>query len=247
MYIWRVRGYSHVYMVSVVFMNITANSDCMKVMAEFPDKYFDLAVVDPPYGLNLQKMQYTKGSKNGNGAAKRRDYRGLADWDTKPPDQAYFDELFRVSKDQIIWGGNYFTDKLPVTKSWIVWDKTCLDQMQNDFADCELAWCSQGVARVFRFMWKGMIQGCKQKVDRFHPTEKPVELYAWLYQHYAKPGYKILDTHLGSGSSRIAAWDAGLDFVGCEINKYFYEKQEERFARHEAQLSLFIERGCINE
>ena len=118
--------------------------------------------------------------------------------------------------------------------------------MTNDFSDCELAWVSEGlgVARMFRYCWNGMIQGdMKNKEDRFHPTQKPVALYRWIYQHYAKPGYKILDTHLGSGSSRIAAYDAGLDFTGYEIDKTYFDLQEERFAKHTAQHNLFLEEG----
>lgn len=133
---------------------------------------------------------------------------------------------------------------MPPSKGFIVWDKRVNDAMTNNFADCEFAWMSEGmgVARVFRYCWNGMIQGdMKSKEDRFHPTQKPVALYAWIYKRYAKPGYKILDTHLGSGSSRIAAYDAGLDFVGYEIDKTYFEKQEERFERHTSQLNLFLE------
>ena len=131
---------------------------------------------------------------------------------------------------------------MPPSKGFIVWDKRIDDSMSNDFADCELAWLSEGlgVARVFRFCWNGMIQGdMKNKEERFHPTQKPVALYKWILSKYAKPGDKILDTHLGSGSSRIAAYDLGFDFVGYEIDKFYFDKQEERFAKHTAQLDLF--------
>jgi site-specific DNA-methyltransferase (adenine-specific) len=146
------------------------------------------------------------------------------------PEAEYFDELFRVSKNQIIWGGNYFSDFLPPSKSFVCWDKRVNDKMQNDFSDCEYAWCSRGVARMFRFVWNGMIQGnMKDKEDRFHPTQKPVALYRWLLTNYAKEGDKILDTHLGSGSSRIAAHQLGFDFTGYEIDKDYFELQEKRF------------------
>ena len=157
------------------------------------------------------------------------------------PQIDYFDELLRVSKHQIIWGWNYFTDMLPPCRGFICWDKRVNDAMTNSFSDCEVAWMSKGlgVARVFRYCWNGMIQGnMKNKEERFHPTQKPVALYAWIYKNYAKRGMKILDTHLGSGSSRIAAWDAGLDFVGTEIDREYFDKQEERFRNHIAQGSL---------
>lgn len=218
------------------------NMDCLEAMRSMPDKAFDLAVVDPPYGIGVMTMNYTKSGAvrtHGYAAAKRRDYRKQSEWDIAPG-QEYFDQLFRVSKKQIIWGGNYF--QLPPSKGFIVWDKRVDDSMSNDFADCELAWLSEGlgVARVFRFCWNGMIQGdMKNKEERFHPTQKPVALYKWILNRYAKPGDKILDTHLGSGSSRIAAYDLGFDFAGYEIDKEYFDKQEERFAKHTAQLDLF--------
>ena len=219
------------------------NMDCLEAMRQMPDNAFDLAVVDPPYGIGVMSMNYTKSGAvrtHGYAAAKRRDYRKQSEWDVAPP-QEYFDQLFRVSKKCIIWGGNYF--QLPPSKGFIVWDKRVNDQMSNDFADCEFAWMSEGlgVARVFRYCWNGMIQGdMKNKEDRFHPTQKPVALYKWILNRYAKPGDKILDTHLGSGSSRIAAYDLGFDFVGYEIDKEYFDKQEERFRNHTAQTSLFV-------
>ena len=224
-------------------MNQAFNMDCLEAMRSMPDKAFDLAVVDPPYGIGVMSMNYTKSGAvrtHGYAAAKRRDYRKQSEWDVAPP-QEYFDQLFRVSKKCIIWGGNYF--QLPPSKGFIVWDKRVNDQMSNDFADCEFAWMSEGlgVARVFRYCWNGMIQGdMKNKEERFHPTQKPVALYKWILSKYAKEGDRILDTHLGSGSSRIAAYDLGLDFVGYEIDKEYFDKQEERFARHTAQTSLFV-------
>jgi site-specific DNA-methyltransferase (adenine-specific) len=160
--------------------------------------------------------------------------------DTKIPDAEYFSELRRVSKNQIIWGGNYFLDFLTSTECMIFWDK-CRDGL--NFADGEIAWTSfKQPTRRYTFKWNGMLQGdMKNKEDRFHPTQKPVALYRWIFHHYAKQGDKILDTHLGSGSSRIAAYDAGLDFVGYEIDETYFRLQEERFARHTSQMSLFID------
>lgn len=210
--------------------------DCMEYMRTLPDKTFDLAVVDPPYGIG----ESGKNNKSRTKLAKAQDYKPFAGLDKSPPNKECFLELARVSKNQIIFGANHFADKLPhpASSCWIVWDK---ENGGNDFADCELAYTSFRTAvRIFRFRWQGMIQGnMKHKENRIHPTQKPVSLYAWIFNHYAKPGDKILDTHLGSGSSRIAAYDAGLDFVGCEIDKYYFKAQEERFAEYTAQCSLF--------
>lgn len=223
-------------------MNVAYNMDCMEYMKTLPDNAFDLAVVDPPYGINILEKTYATAQKPyGYMKAKRRDYRKHGNWDVKP-ERVYFEELFRVSKRQIVWGGNYFSDILPPSKGFICWDKRVNDAMTNDFADCEYAWLSSGmgVARIFRFCWNGMIQGnMRDKEERFHPTQKPVALYRWIYKNYAKQGDKILDTHLGSGSSRIAAWDAGLDFVGTEIDEQYFKMEEERFAKHIAQGRLF--------
>lgn len=217
--------------------------DCLKAMRQMPDKAFDLAVVDPPYGIGVISMmnKAVTTRRVGNAKAIKRDYKKPTDWDVSVPDAEYFRELMRVSKKQIIWGGNYFSNMLKPS-NFICWDKRCNDAMVNNFADCELAWMSPelGPARMFRYVWNGMLQGnMRDKEERFHPTQKPVALYAWIYQHYAKKGDRILDTHLGSGSSRIAAYDAGLDFVGYEIDPDYFQKQEQRFAEHIAQLSLF--------
>ena len=217
-------------------MNVAYNMDCMEGMKQFPDKYFDLAVVDPPYGIG------ESGSKNNTRSklAKSKNYKAFSGNDKEPPDSAYFNELFRVSKSQIIWGANHFISKIPFDSScWIVWDKM---NGENDFADCELEWTSFKTAvRKFEFRWQGMLQhDMKNKEERIHPTQKPIALYSWILKNYAKPGFKILDTHLGSGSSRIAAYDAGLDFVGYEICKEYFDKQEQRFQDHIAQMSLFV-------
>lgn len=220
------------------------NADCMEAMKQFPDKFFDLAIVDPPYGIGIMSMNYTKSGAirtHGYAAAKRRDYRKQGEWDKKP-DKSYFDELFRVSQKQIVWGGNYFTDYLPPSKSFVIWDKRGSDKMANDFSDCEYAWLSSGmgVPRIYRYVWMGMIQeNMKEKDDRFHPTQKPISLYQWLLDKYAKKDFKILDTHAGSASSLIACYRAGIDGWGFEIDKEYYEKAKQRLERAKNQVSIF--------
>ncbi len=216
-------------------MNIALNRDCMDVMKEYPDGYFDLAVVDPPYGIG------ESGGKNHTRSvlSKAKDYKPFFGNDLKSPPQDYFKELLRVSRNQVVFGANHFISKLPIdSPCWIVWDK---ENGENDFADCELAWTSfPSAVRVFRYRWAGMLQGnMKNKEERIHPTQKPKALYDWIFQRFAERGMKILDTHLGSGSSRLAAYDAGLDFVGCEIDKFYFDKEEERFANYIAQANLF--------
>lgn len=202
------------------------NMDCMEYMKQFPDKFFDLAVVDPPYGIGED------GAKNHSRGklAKAQQYTHK-NWDKSSPEIAYFQELRRVSKNQIIFGANHFISKIPIDSScWIVWNKL---NGNNDFADCELAWTSFNKAvRRFDFQWAGMLQGnMKDKEIRIHPTQKPRALYAWIFEKFARGGQKILDTHLGSGSSRIAAYHAGLDFWGCELDKEYFDKANERFEK----------------
>ena len=159
--------------------------------------------------------------------------------DSSAPDEEYFKELVRVTKAQIIWGGNFFLDNLGKASCIIVWDK---GRRNMDQADCEIAWTSlKGQSRIFDFKWNGMLQGdMKNKETRIHPTQKPVALYRWIFKNYAKQGDKILDTHLGSGSSRIAAFDANLDFWGYEIDKTYFDLQEKRFQEHTSQQNLFL-------
>jgi len=209
------------------------NEDNMQLMARYPDKYFELAIVDPPYGINMDG-----GSIGGNNATKTKNYT-KKDWDKSSPDNLYFNELKRVSKNQIIWGANHFIQDIPKANSscWIVWDK----QNTGNFADCELAYSSFNTAvRKFQFRWNGMMQGdMKNKEIRIHPTQKPVQLYKWILDKYAKQGDKILDTHLGSASSVIAAHDYGFHFTGCELDKEYYEKGIQRVKNHIAQTKLF--------
>jgi len=209
----------------------------MLLMARYPDSYFDLAIVDPPYGINIHKMNYTQSIKGG--VTKRNDYSTITDWDNNVPNQEYFNELFRVSKNQIIWGGNYF--ELPLTKSWIIWDKKTEEKYSNDFADCEMAWNSfNKPAKVVRYLWSGMLQpNMKDKQKRIHPTEKPYQLYKWILDKYAKEGDKILDTHLGSGSIAIACHDYKFDLTACELDKEYFDKAMQRINNHTAQQKLF--------
>jgi site-specific DNA-methyltransferase (adenine-specific) len=216
------------------FISEVTNEDCMEGMARYPDKYFDLAIVDPPYGIGED------GGKNHSrcGATKPTMYTAK-NWDSSVPKKKYFDELLRVSKNTIIWGANHFIENIPHSNSscWIVWDK---QNGNNDFADCELAWTNyKSAVRKFEFRWAGMFQGdMKNKETRIHPTQKPVALYKWLLDKYAKKGDKILDTHLGSGSSRIAAYEMGFDFTAFELDTEYYEAQEKRYKAHIAQLKL---------
>lgn len=215
-------------------MNIAYNMDCLAAMREMPDKAFDLAVADPPYGGGFTegggcKGWFSKYHQNADGERQKK----IISWDVAPGED-YFKELFRVSRNQIIWGGNYFS--LPPTRCFLIWRKLTISE-NFTMAMAEYAWTSfNSNAKVFEYAPQG-----RPGEDRFHPTQKPVALYTWIFSHYAKPGYKILDTHLGSGSSRIAAYDAGLDFVGFEIDKEYFDKQEERFAAHTAQMNLFID------
>lgn len=212
--------------------SIVYNEDCIAVMARYPDKYFDLAVCDPPYGIGED------GSKNitRGGVAKPKNYKGFIGNDKHPPNEYYFTQLKRVSKNQIIWGANHFLGWS--SPCWIVWDK---QNGENDFADCELAYTSfYSAVRLFRFRWAGMLQGdMKNKEIRIHPTQKPVKLYEWILKNYAKPADKIFDSHLGSGSSRIAAYKMGFDFVGAELDQDYYLAQEKRFNEFKKQLTLF--------
>lgn len=210
------------------------NMDCMDGMKEFPDKYFDLAVIDPPYGIG------ENGSKNKSRGkiTKAKDYKTFAGKDAAPPDNKFFKELFRTSKNQIIFGANHFISRIPFDSScWIVWDK---NNGNSDFADCELAWTSfKSAVRKFKYTWQGMLQeDMKNKEFRIHPTQKPVALYRWIFEKYAEKGMKILDTHVGSASSLIAAHDAGLQYVGFELDKYYYDVSKKRLEEHTAQMRI---------
>jgi len=197
------------------------NEDNMLLMARYPDNYFDLAIVDPPYGIGMDGNANWSGSKH-----------KVKDWDNETPNQEYFNELLRVSKNQIVWGANHFISKIPKdSKCWIIWDK------KNDgfsFADGEMAWTSfQTAVRFFRYH-RG-----QQTDTRIHPTQKPKQLYKWILDKYAKEGDKILDTHLGSGSIAIACHDYGYELTACELDKEYFDKAIERITNHTSQQKLF--------
>ena len=196
------------------------NMDCIEGMKQYPDSYFDLAIVDPPYGININpNMGIAKGLK--------KRHTKKVDWDSVIPPNEYFKELFRVSKNQIIWGGNYF--ELPANKHFIFWDK--LVPVGMSFSDGEYAWTSFNMANK-KYTLRNIFDG------KIHPTQKPIQLYKWLLTNYAKQGDLILDTHLGSGSSRIAAYDMGFDFVGYEIDQEYFNAAEKRFQEFKAQLTI---------
>ena len=211
---------------------IITNEDNMLLMARYPDNYFDLAIVDPPYGIS-----YARG-KNGWGVNKNRPKLEDVSWDKETPNQEFFDELIRVSKNQIVWGGNYFTDKLPVSKCWIVWNKINNTDNKSVFADAELCWTSfKKVVKMFTLRTMGFISDTKDE-NRIHPTQKPSELYKWILDNYAKEGDKILDTHLGSGSIAIACHDYGFELTACELNPDYYEASIKRIKNHISQIKL---------
>ncbi len=214
------------------------NMDCMDGMKEFPDSFFDLAIVDPPYKGVTRGGYMINNQTTGRLCAAKNYHTAL--WQQRPPTQEYFDELFRVSKNQVIWGGNYFQTMIQKdSQCWIVWDKMNGD---SKFADCELAWTSFNRAtRIFRFRWAGMLQEHMGdlKENRIHPTQKPVALYQWILVHFAEPGMKILDTHVGSGSSLIACARMGFEAWGFEIDEQYYKLAAERIARELSQGTLF--------
>lgn len=210
-------------------ISICTNEDNMAMMSRYPDKYFDLAIVDPPYGETCN-LQGGTGKKNGF-----REYwdkaNGKNNWNIAPQFE-YFNELFRVSKNQIIWGANHLSNYLPPSSGWIFWDK---GQRDFSFSDGEFAFSSFNCkARAITIHRQEL-----QSEKRMHPTQKPIKLYTWLLQKFGSSGDKIIDTHLGSGSSRIAAYDLGFDFYGCELDKEYFDAQEARFAKHIAQQKLF--------
>lgn len=199
------------------------NADCMEVMKTFKDKQFGLAIIDPPYGINAGKMTMGSG---------KHKFSKDKDWDSAIPTAEYFSELFRVSENQIVWGGNYFTEHLPPTPHWLLWDKK---NPNLSFAEGELAWVRKGKnLRIFKH-YSAMVE----KGGKIHPTQKPVQLYKWILQNYAKDGDKILDTHFGSLSIGIACHDMKFDLTAIELDKDYYEQAKQRLIYHQRQLTLF--------
>lgn len=196
------------------------NCDCMEFMKDVPDKYYELAIIDPPYGINI-------GNGLGSGVKKCKMHH---DWQFNAPCDEYFDELFRISKNQIIWGGNYF--QLPLCDNWIIWDKL---NPNLSFAEGEMAWCSlHKKLRIFKHLSTRVDGGSK-----IHPTQKPIKLYKWLLTNYAKEGDKILDTHFGSLSIGIACHDLGFSLDACELDKEYYEAGKKRLSEFQRQLTIF--------
>lgn len=206
---------------------IELTNECnMQIMARYPNDYFDLAIVDPEYGINASNMTM------GNG--KNKKYK-KKDWDNSIPKKEYFDELFRVSKNQIVCGGNYFTEHLKPTKSWIFWDKGINGDCS--FADGELFWTSfDCVLRIAPIIYKGFLGADK---ERIHITQKPVKLYEWLLSNYAKEGDKILDTHAGSASIALACWNLKFDLTACELDLDYYNAAVKRLENHKRQIQMF--------
>ena len=209
------------------------HGDSLQAMKAMADNSFDWAIVDPPYGIGESSKNFASRSVLANSNKYT-----VKDWDNQTPDSFYFSELKRVSKNQIIWGWNYFVAHLSDCPSYIVWNKK---NGANDFADCESAWCSKkGAARVFEYKWHGMLQeNMKDKEVRIHPTQKPVALYKWLLETYTSEGDLILDTHLGSGSIAIACHYMKRNFEGYEIDQEYYENACKRFKEQTAQVALW--------
>lgn len=205
----------------------TYNCDCLAAMSAFDDDFFDLAIVDHPYGIGRDGSVKTTSK---HGGRKAHSFKG---WDKTIPDEEYFNELFRVSKNQIIWGANYFTQFLPPSMGWIFWDKG--QRICN--SDGELAFTS--FDQALRVVEYNRVELLLDYAGTIHPTQKPIKLYKWLLHNYAKEGDKILDTHLGSGSSRIAAFEMGFDFTGYELDKDYFDAGNKRFEQHKSQLKLF--------
>jgi len=215
------------------------NEDCMEVMRRYPDKYFDLAVVDPPYGIGAGKKSFQSGTRKSYNHTDK-------DWDASTPTYEYWNELFRVSKNQIVWGANYYADKLPISRGWVDWHKMVLT---DNYSQGELAWTSfDCVMKFVEYKYQGNYLGFRNSITtqsstkeetRIHPTQKPIALYEWLIKAFAVEGNLILDTHLGSQSSRIAAYKAKLDFVGCELDNEYFDAGNKRFNDFKSQLTLF--------
>ena len=218
------------------FGNITLyNDDCMNVMKTFKDKQFDLAIVDPPYGIGESNKQRKNAPCSRWKSAKNDIPYQKKEWDNAIPTAEYWEQLFRVSKNQIVWGGNYMTEYLPPKMGWIFWDKKT---GESDFSDGELAWTSFNKAlRKFEWMWSGFKK--QRPEERIHPTQKPVKLYEWILMNYAKEGDKILDTHFGSLSIGIACHDLGFELTAIELDKDYYEAGKKRLIEHQMQLTIF--------
>ena len=217
------------------------NEDNMILMARYEDNHFDLAIVDPPYGIGFDGNTTVKGKAGKANTFSNKQHHKKKGWDNKIPSLEYFTELQRISKNQIIWGGNYFAHLLPAKKGWVYWDKKITNANNTNYSDGELAYTSFNcVLRKFTYDWIGFgYLNNPQRQKKIHPTEKPIQLYKWLLINYAKEGDKILDTHLGSGSIAIACHNLGYDLTACELDTEYYEKAMERINNHKRQIRMF--------
>ena len=220
-------------------INIT-NEDNMDLMSRYDDNHFDLAIVDPPYGIGFDGNTTVEGKSGKAKTFSNKQHHIKKNWDNKRPSLKYFIELQRVSKNQIIWGGNYFADLLTAKKGWIYWDKKITNANNKNYSDGELAYSSFNcILRKFTYDWIGFgYLNNPQKQKKIHPTEKPIQLYEWLLMNYAKEGDKILDTHLGSGSIAIACHNLRYDLTACELDNEYYEAAMKRIKEHQSQLRL---------
>ena len=221
-------------------LNTLYNMDCMEAMKEMPDKYFDLAIVDPPYGIGFGEFNRTNKDSQGN-RYKANKYKN-GKWDGDIPDDDYFEELKRVSKNQIVWGGNYFPYLWKNgCKGFVFWYK---GNPVPNFSDGELAWTSfNKVARQFNYRYYGNLEGDSSASEKVHPTQKPIALYEWLLNNYAEKGDKILDTHVGSASSLIACYNLGFDYVGFELDEDYYKSAMKRIEKRKSQMDIFNDLG----
>jgi site-specific DNA-methyltransferase (adenine-specific) len=207
------------------------NQDCLEAMRQMTDNQFDLAIVDPPYGIGAGSVNFKSGTR------KKSNFHRESDWDSSIPSEEYWHHLFRVSKNQIIWGANYMVEHLPTSKGWVVWDKRT---GENSYGDGELAYTSFDRAlKIIVKYWSGAHAKEKNQKDRIHPTQKPIMLYEWLLDNYAEEGQTILDTHLGSGSIALACHNRGYSLTGFEIDKEYFDAAQKRLEIHQSQLTMF--------
>jgi len=210
------------------------NDDCINVLKALPDKSIDLILTDPPYGIDIASNK----TVGGKGVCKNTIF-DVSDWDSQTPSKKYFDEMLRVGKSVIIFGGNYFSDKLPVSGAWFVWDKRCEDKHRNNFADAELCWTNLKTTRIYRFLYKGMIQeDMRKKEEKVHPTQKPVELIKQMLLDNSVEGDLVLDCFMGSGTTGVAALKLGRRFIGVELDKKYFDIAKERIGAWEGQARL---------
>ena len=217
------------------------NADCLDAMRLMEDDSFELAIVDPPYGIGFDGNTTIKGKSGKGSTFSNHQHHEKKNWDSKRPPLDYFIELQRVSKHQIIWGGNYFSDFLPASRGWLYWDKKIMNANNKNFSDGELAWTNFNKRLIkFTYDWIGFgYINNPAKERKIHPTQKPVALYTWLLEKYAKQGDRILDTHLGSGSIAIACHNLGYDLTGYELDKDYYQAACKRLENHQKQLRMF--------